>query len=209
MQATKQCADEDNSCNKVELATHGSKSVWFKALGGFKYKQEGDRIHYNDQIVLQNIKTGLFLHVTEKLLKVEGLEGSMPEALRLGQELITPKKIDRRDPPSAYVPQCELNVSTVKAKFCIQIYRYFDEDNDEQFIKGGCIVRLLHSERGGFLHSDDKDFTDDGLAEVYLWNFKGKSTDLEAKSSSSLFELELASPMAKAESSQMAQVNKG
>ena len=119
MQAAKQCADEDNSCNKVELATHGSKSVWFKALGGFKYKQEGDRIHYNDQIVLQNIKTGLFLHVTEKLLKVEGLEGSLPEALRLGQELITPKKIDRRDPPSAYVPQCELNVSTVKAKFQI------------------------------------------------------------------------------------------
>ena len=48
MQATKQCADEDNSCNKVELATYGSKAVWFKALGGFKYKQEGDRIHYND-----------------------------------------------------------------------------------------------------------------------------------------------------------------
>lgn len=123
----------------------------------------------------------------------------MPEALRLGQELITPKKIDRRDPPSAYVPQCELNVSTVKAKFCIQIYRYFDEDNEEQFVKGGCIVRLLHSERGGFLHSDDKDFTDDGLAEVYLWNFKGKSTDLEAKSSSSLFEMEIASPIVKPE----------
>jgi hypothetical protein len=45
------------------------------------------------------------------------------------------------------------------------------------------------------LHSDDKDFTDDGLAEVYCWNFKGKQTDLEANSSSSLFEVELASPM--------------
>jgi len=38
MQATKQCADEDNSCNKVELSSHGSKAVYFKALGGFKYK---------------------------------------------------------------------------------------------------------------------------------------------------------------------------
>jgi hypothetical protein len=54
---------------------------------------------------------------------------------------------------------------------------------DEQFIKGGAVVRLLHSERGGFVHSDDKDFTNDGtdgLAEVYLWNFKGKQTDPDA-----------------------------
>ena len=59
------------------------------------------------------------------------------------------------------------------------------------------IVRLLHTEKGGFLHSDDKDFTDDGLAEVYLWNFKGKSTNLEALSSSSLFEIEYATPFKK------------
>jgi hypothetical protein len=38
LHATKTCADEDNSCNKVELCTHGAKSVYFKALGGFKYK---------------------------------------------------------------------------------------------------------------------------------------------------------------------------
>ena len=56
------------------------------------------------------------------------------------------------------------------------------------------MVRLLHSERGGYLHSDDKDFTDDGLAEVYLWNFRGKQSDLEAQSSFSLFELELCLP---------------
>ena len=64
---------------------------------------------------------------------------------------------------------------------------------NDQFIKGSSIIRLLHSERGGYLHSDDKDFTNDGLAEVYLWNFKGKTSDLEALSSSSLFELELVS----------------
>jgi hypothetical protein len=37
------------------------------------------------------------------------------------------------------------------------------------------------------------------LAEVYLWNFKGKITDLEALSSQSLFELEVASPLIKGE----------
>ena len=45
------------------------------------------------------------------------------------------------------------------------------------------------------MHSDDKDFTNDGQAEVYLWNFKGKPTDIEAMSSSSLFEIELATPL--------------
>lgn len=38
LQATKTCADEDNSCNKVELAPFGTRACFFKALGGFKYK---------------------------------------------------------------------------------------------------------------------------------------------------------------------------
>ena len=63
------------------------------------------------------------------------------------------------------------------------------------FVMCGTVVRLLHSERGGYLHSDDKDFTNNGQAEVYLWNFKGKNTDFEALSSSSLFEIELATPI--------------
>ena len=86
---------------------------------------------------------------------------------------------------------CEVNLSTVRNKFSIIIYRYFYKDPVDIFIKGGSVIRCLYSEIGGYLHSDDKDFTDDGLAEVYLWNFKGKSTDLEASSSSSLFQIEL------------------
>jgi hypothetical protein len=38
LQATKSCADEDNSCNKVELADSGSPNVYFRVLGGFRYK---------------------------------------------------------------------------------------------------------------------------------------------------------------------------
>ena len=39
--------------------------------------------------------------------------------------------------------------------------------------------------------SDDKDFSDDGLAEVFLWNYKGKSTDIESTTTNMLFELEI------------------
>lgn len=42
----------------------------------------------------------LYLHVSEKILRVEGLEGSLSETLTQGQAFITPKKVDRRDPPT-------------------------------------------------------------------------------------------------------------
>ncbi len=83
--ALRQIAEEDNTCNKVELITNGGRSVYFRALGGFKYKQVGDRIHYDDQIVLQNLKTGYYLHVTEKILDVEAIEGSIPSHIKKSQ----------------------------------------------------------------------------------------------------------------------------
>jgi hypothetical protein len=74
IQGTKTCADEDTSCTKIELSVHGGKDVYFLALGGFKYKQEGDKIHYNDQIILQQVKSKIFLHCTERFLKIEHTE---------------------------------------------------------------------------------------------------------------------------------------
>lgn len=75
LHCTKSCADEDNSCNMAALTEQGSSSVYFKVLGGFRYKQEGDKVHYNDQIVLYSTKVQMYLHVTEKLLRVDGLDG--------------------------------------------------------------------------------------------------------------------------------------
>jgi hypothetical protein len=165
-------------------------------MGGYKYKKQGDLIHYNDQIIMKHEETSMFLHVSERSLGINNNQGETMEKLENGISVITPKKIDRREPPNMFVPHMEVNVSGNKTKFQVMVARYHDEDseNDERYLKGGMSIRLLHSEKGGFLHSDDKDFTDDGLAEVYLWNFKGKSPDLEANSSSSLFEIEIANP---------------
>jgi hypothetical protein len=33
---------------------------------------------------------------------------------------------------------------------------------------------------GGYLASDDEDFTNDGLAEVFLWSYKKKFDELES-----------------------------
>ena len=56
-------------------------------------------------------------------------------------------------------------------------------------------MRFQHSESGGWICSDDIDYTGDNLAEVFLWNYKGKSTDIEANSSQSFFELEIVTEM--------------
>lgn len=56
-------------------------------------------------------------------------------------------------------------------------------------------MRFLHSESSGYISSDDNDFTGDDLAEVFLWNFKGKSDDIEALSTQTFFELEIVGEM--------------
>ena len=49
----------------------------------------------------------------------------------------------------------------------------------------------MHSESGGYISSEDFDFTGDNLAEVFLSNYKGKSSDIEANSTQTYFELEI------------------
>ena len=54
-----------------------------------------------------------------------------------------------------------------------------NDEDDRRYLRGGSVVKLKHSEGGGLLSSDDNDFTDDGLAEVFLWAYKGKEGDVE------------------------------
>ena len=48
----KMCAEVDKSCNKVELSDHGSSSIYFKVMPRYKYRQEGEKILFGDQVVL-------------------------------------------------------------------------------------------------------------------------------------------------------------
>ena len=89
-----------------------------------------------------------------------------------------------------YVATYEVNVATNFSRFkCIPFCTF--EDDDKKFVRGGCVAILKHSELGGMLASDDMDFTDDGLSEVFLWKYKGKEGDTENFNTQSMFELEL------------------
>lgn len=93
--------------------------------------------------------------------------------------------------PDEFAARYEVNTSSNKSNFTIRSYRPFYEEKEENIIKGGQVVRFLHSESNGYICSDDNDFTGDDLAEVFLWNFKGRSSDIEAMSTQTFFELEI------------------
>ena len=87
-----------------------------------------------------------------------------------------------------YEVNCSTSISTFKPIPHAQV----GENSLKKFIKGGQVVRLQHTELGGYLTSDDLDFTDDQLAEVYVRSFNGDKFDIEATTSGDLFEVEIA-----------------
>lgn len=98
----KVCADFDRSCNKIEITEKGSSSAYFKVLPRYKYRQEGEKVLFRDQIVLLNVKTNLYLHITEKWLEIENPVKPINEDWR-------PLDADRRDDPSEFVKRYEVN----------------------------------------------------------------------------------------------------
>lgn len=84
----------------------------------------------------------------------------------------------------------EVNTSSNASNFTIRPFRSYADELATEIIKGGQVVRLQHSESGGFISSDDCD-AEGSFAEVFLWNYKGKPTDFEACSTQTYFELEI------------------
>jgi len=76
----------------VELSEQGNQGVYFKVLPRYKYRQEGERVLFRDQIVFMNMKTNLYLHFSsDKLLAPEETPNFPVETWR-------PPEPDRRLP---------------------------------------------------------------------------------------------------------------
>lgn len=56
----------------------------------YKYRQEGEKVQYKDQVVLLNLKTNLNLHITESEIEKE-------QTLVFEKEEWRPKSPDRRE----------------------------------------------------------------------------------------------------------------
>jgi hypothetical protein len=95
--AKKTCADVEKTCNKVELIEKQSQAIYFKILPRYKYRQEGEKIKYGDQIIFLNIKINLYLHVAEAQIPIE-VPLELPLIPGKNKNEITPNKMDRRIP---------------------------------------------------------------------------------------------------------------
>lgn len=124
----------------------------------------------------------LFLHISadkEKLLTVETPENifhSLEEQAEVeAQGTITDKEPGCRDPPEYFTPRAEVNISNASSRFQVLPYtQCYEQDAD--YIRGGSVIRLRHSEMGGFMASDNQDFTNDDIMEIFLWNPKQKGS---------------------------------
>jgi Inositol 1,4,5-trisphosphate/ryanodine receptor len=95
--AKKICAEVDKTCNKVELIDKPSQAIYFKIMPRYKYRTEGEKIKYGDQIIFLNLKVNLYLHVSETQIPIE-VPLSLPLLPGTTKNEITPIIIDRRGP---------------------------------------------------------------------------------------------------------------
>jgi len=93
----KTCADIEKTCNKVELVEKLSSAIFFKIMPRYKYRQEGEKIKYGDQIIFLNTKLNLYLHMAEAMIPIEK-PIPLPLAPGTTKNEITPVIIDRRCP---------------------------------------------------------------------------------------------------------------
>jgi hypothetical protein len=168
----------------VKLNAQGSKMVCFVVEPRYKYRNEGSPVNYGDVVVFRNMKSNQYLHISTRDTVMPKKRSKANIKLRDPENFknIVYSNIDSRKLPDEFAALYEVNTASNRSNFTIRAYRSYDDDLAENTIKGGQVVRFLHSESGGYISSDDNDFTGDDLAEVFLWNFKGKSTDIEAMS---------------------------
>ena len=123
--------------------------VTFQIVPRYKYRQEGDQVVFNDQIVLYNAKFQAYIHFSKDLLKTPNADISLQSDYR-------PKSPLRRRNPESLFNWYEANVSQNLQKWTIQAYRHTDiPSNKDYYLYGGDIVRIKHAESGGFLTVDD------------------------------------------------------
>ena len=95
MEASKTCAEFDKSSNLVKLTDKGSKGVYFIIEPRYKYRCEGQFITYGDVVTFKHIKTGYYLHISDRyvLMPKESKEAEEDKKLLSKLDANAPKPV--------------------------------------------------------------------------------------------------------------------
>eukprot|EP00359_Climacostomum_virens_P006183 CAMPEP_0204913810 /NCGR_PEP_ID=MMETSP1397-20131031/11670_1 /ASSEMBLY_ACC=CAM_ASM_000891 /TAXON_ID=49980 /ORGANISM="Climacostomum Climacostomum virens, Strain Stock W-24" /LENGTH=436 /DNA_ID=CAMNT_0052085137 /DNA_START=12 /DNA_END=1318 /DNA_ORIENTATION=+ len=177
LRAKAENADGDRSCSKLEISEFGGNGCYFKVESKYKFRRDGDRVAYGDNIFMHSVKLNLFLHYSETPIDQSRYSSFRPSTASSKYEKPTPSLF-------------EVNLSNTQRTWKFVPYSFYRSDT-AFVLKGGDIVRLYHTEKEGYLASEGVDFTEDGLPEVYVRHSK-KEDDQEATCCGDLFIVEIA-----------------
>ncbi|XP_077862152.1 inositol 1,4,5-trisphosphate-gated calcium channel ITPR1-like [Saccoglossus kowalevskii] len=110
----------------VELLEFNAKNAQFRIMPRYKVKSEGEKVHVDDQIVLESVKTaGQYLHVSHNIF----------------------------GPAFVNSDSFELNLSVRKSGFTL--VRYYKPDVEHSgILKAGSLFRLFHKELESYLTAE-------------------------------------------------------
>lgn len=177
LKVKKESADADRSCFKAILTKYGGQGVTFKILSRYKIRQEGSRVLFGDRINFSNTKTEQFLHASDKALNNKDSRNYK----KLGY--VNELSVVPEDFTSLY----EVNISILPSNWRLMPYASFR--NNTQVLRSGDVIKLNHTEFGGYILSECSDFTKDGLYEVFIQIFTGDE-NIEKDSALNYFILE-------------------
>ena len=176
-----QTAVVDRASLKVMLFETNGKNVQFKIIPKYRINNIGDKIRFEDQIVLENVKTHQYLQVSKTQLK-DSFYGIQPNSH-------------------------EINASAVDSPFSIYSHSKFRRPEEDghlglKNIRGGSVIRLYHLQQqcyvaasGSCVFEDEDWKTEVVTDDVHLRKRQTKSGELKPASTSAItyWEIELTS----------------
>lgn len=72
LESSKTVADFDKQSNLLKLVDYGSKSVCYYIEPRYKYRTLGQKVTYGDVIAFRNVKTDLYIHISEREIIWDG-----------------------------------------------------------------------------------------------------------------------------------------
>lgn len=172
---TPQSAEFDRACYGLELFNDGREGVHFRMQAHMQLRKDGDAVSYHDPVLFLCTALSLHLHITPTPLSRESLSVL---STHLSASVAT-SAVDFAD-------RYEANLSVERSVLQLEPFGTGTAGN---YLCGGDVIRLQHTELQGEVCCEGLDYTKNGLADVFVRKDKSEHP-FEQTSAYGLFVLE-------------------